>query len=215
MESRGLFITVEGVEGVGKSTNMSFLDTHLRERGIDLLVTREPGGTALGEDIRDVLLRPRPEPVAASAELLLMFAARAQHISQVIEPALAAGQWVLCDRFTDATYAYQGGGRQLPMDMIRELERLVQGNLRPDYTLLLDAPVAVGLSRAGERGQLDRFEQEQLEFFERVRTTYLQLAHESSGRYRIVDAACALTEVQRQLEDVCNELAACWGVRLR
>jgi dTMP kinase len=215
MESRGLFITVEGAEGVGKSTNMSFLETHLCERGIDLVVTREPGGTALGEDIRELLLRPRPEPVAASAELLLMFAARAQHINQVIEPALAAGRWVLCDRFTDATYAYQGGGRQLPVELIRELEQLVQGALRPDYTLLLDAPVSVGLSRAGNRGQLDRFEQEELEFFERVRATYLQLARESSGRYRIVDASCPLVEVQRQLEDVCNELSACWGVRLK
>ena len=215
MESRGLFITVEGGEGVGKSTNMSFLETHLCERGIDLVVTREPGGTALGEDVRELLLRPRPEPVTASAELLLMFAARAQHIHQVIEPALAAGRWVLCDRFTDATYAYQGGGRQLPVELIRELEQLVQGALRPDYTLLLDAPVSVGLSRAGDRGQLDRFEQEELEFFERVRATYLQLARESSGRYRIVDASCPLVEVQQQLEDVCNELSACWGVRLK
>jgi len=213
MESRGLFITVEGGEGVGKSTNMSFLETHLCERGIDLVVTREPGGTALGEDVRELLLRPRPEPVTASAELLLMFAARAQHINQVIEPALAAGRWVLCDRFTDATYAYQGGGRQLPVALIRELEQLVQGALRPDYTLLLDAPVIVGLSRAGNRGQLDRFEQEELEFFERVRATYLQLARESSGRYRIVDASRPLVDVQQQLEDACNELSACWGVR--
>ncbi|PLW68911.1 dTMP kinase [Pseudohalioglobus lutimaris] len=215
MESRGLFITVEGVEGVGKSTNMRFLEEQLRDRGINLVVTREPGGTALGEDIREVLLRPRPEPVAASAELLLMFAARAQHINQVIEPALAAGCWVLCDRFTDATYAYQGGGRQLPVEMIRDLERLVQGDLRPDYTLLLDAPVDVGLSRAGDRGELDRFEQEQLGFFERVRATYLQLAKEGGGRYHIIDAACPLTEVQQQLEEVCHELATCWGVRLR
>lgn len=213
MDSRGLFITVEGVEGVGKSTNIAFLEERLRDQGIDLLVTREPGGTALGEDIRELLLRPRSDPVAGSAELLLMFAARAQHIEQVIEPALAAGRWVLCDRFTDATYAYQGGGRQLPVEMIRELESLVQGDLRPDYTLLLDAPVAVGLARAGERGELDRFEQEKRAFFERVRDTYLQLARESSGRYHIIDAACSLPEVQQALEQVCLEFAACWGVR--
>jgi len=215
MQSRGLFITVEGGEGVGKSTNIDFLEQHLRERNIDLVVTREPGGTELGEDIRELLLRPRDEPVVPAAELLLIFAARAQHIAQVVEPSLAAGRWVLCDRFTDATYAYQGGGRQLPVSMIRQLEQLVQGHLRPDYTLLLDAPVDVGMSRATERGELDRFEQEKTGFFEKVRSTYLQLAGESSGRYRVVDASRPLAEVQSQLEDVCRELAACWGVRLR
>ncbi|KAA1193147.1 dTMP kinase [Pseudohalioglobus sediminis] len=213
MQGRGLFITVEGGEGVGKSTNIAFLERHLRERDIDLVLTREPGGTALGEDIRELLLRPRDEAVAPSAELLLVFAARAQHIARVVEPALAAGRWVLCDRFTDATYAYQGGGRELPVAMIRELERLVQGELRPDYTLLLDAPVEVGMSRATERGELDRFEQEQVAFFERVRATYLQLAEESSGRYRVIDASLPLAQVQAQLEEVCAELAACWGVR--
>ncbi len=200
---------------MGKSTNIDFLEQHLRERNIDLVVTREPGGTELGEDIRELLLRPRDEPVVPAAELLLIFAARAQHIAQVVEPSLAAGRWVLCDRFTDATYAYQGGGRQLPVSMIRQLEQLVQGHLRPDYTLLLDAPVDVGMSRATERGELDRFEQEKTGFFEKVRSTYLQLAGESSGRYRVVDASRPLAEVQSQLEDVCRELAACWGVRLR
>ncbi|TDG14031.1 dTMP kinase [Seongchinamella unica] len=213
MDSRGLFITVEGGEGVGKSTNMAFLEQHLTELGIDLVVTREPGGTALGEDIRELLLRPRQEEVAPTAELLLIFAARAQHLAEVVEPALGSGRWVLCDRFTDATYAYQGGGRQLPMAAIRELEQLVQGDLRPDYTLLLDAPVDVGLSRARERAELDRFEQEQVEFFERVRATYLQLAGEGSGRYRVIDAARPLTEVEQQLQEVCDELATCWGVR--
>lgn len=200
---------------MGKSTNIDFLEQQLRERNIDLVVTREPGGTELGEDIRELLLRPRDEPVVPAAELLLIFAARAQHIAQVVEPSLAAGRWVLCDRFTDATYAYQGGGRQLPVSMIRQLEQLVQGHLRPDYTLLLDAPVDVGMSRATERGELDRFEQEKTGFFEKVRSTYLQLAGESSGRYRVVDASRPLAEVQSQLEDVCRELAACWGVRLR
>lgn len=215
MESRGLFITVEGGEGVGKSTNMAFLEQHLTELGIDLVVTREPGGTRLGEDVRELLLKPRAEAVAPSAELLLIFAARAQHIAEVIEPALAQGRWVLCDRFTDATYAYQGGGRQLPAAIIRELEQLVQADLRPDYTLLLDAPVDVGMSRARGRGELDRFEQEQTAFFERVRSTYLQLAGEGSGRYRVIDASRSLAEVEMQLQEVCAELATCWGVRHR
>lgn len=215
MESRGLFITVEGGEGVGKSTNMAFLEQHLTELGIDLVVTREPGGTRLGEDVRELLLKPRAEAVAPSAELLLIFAARAQHIAEVIEPALAQGRWVLCDRFTDATYAYQGGGRQLPAAIIRELEQLVQADLRPDYTLLLDAPVDVGMSRARDRGELDRFEQEQTAFFERVRSTYLQLAGEGSGRYRVIDASRSLAEVEMQLQEVCAELATCWGVRHR
>ncbi len=215
MTARGLFITVEGGEGVGKSTNMAYLEEHLTDRGIDLLVTREPGGTRLGEGIRDLLLRPTDQAVAPTAELLLIFAARAQHLDAVIEPALAAGTWVLCDRFTDATYAYQGGGRQLPVSMIRKLETLVQGELRPDYTLLLDAPVEVGMSRARDRGDLDRFEQEQIDFFERVRATYLQLAQESSGRYHVIDASRPLEQVEQQLQQVCDELVACWGARRR
>ncbi|MEH6588403.1 MAG: dTMP kinase [Halioglobus sp.] len=215
MESRGLFITVEGGEGVGKSTNMAYLEQHLSDLGIDIVVTREPGGTALGEDIRELLLRPRDDKMTANAELLLIFAARAQHLTQVVEPALAQGRWVLCDRFTDATYAYQGGGRGLPVPIIRELEQLVQGELRPDYTLLLDASVEVGMSRARGRGELDRIEQEQTEFFERVRRTYLELASESSGRYRVIDASKPLPAVEQQLEEVCAELATCWGVRQR
>lgn len=213
MSSRGLFITVEGGEGVGKTTNMDFLEEHLRRQGVDLVVTREPGGSELGEDLRHLLLQPRNEVVSPTAELLMMFAARAQHISELIEPALAAGRWVLCDRFTDATYAYQSGGRGLPRDKIRSLEHLVQGELRPDYTLLLDAPVGVGMARARGRGELDRFEQEEVAFFERVRATYLQLAEQSSGRYRLIDASDSLEEVQRQLRKVCRELITCWGVR--
>lgn len=210
---RGLFITVEGGEGVGKSTNIEYLRRYLVEHGVDLVVSREPGGTAMAEDIRQVLISSRTEPVAAMTELLLIFAARAQHIEAVIEPALARGQWVLCDRFTDATYAYQAGGRGMDPELIRHLEQLVQGDLRPDITLLLDATVAVGMERARDRGALDRFEQEQLEFFERVRSTYLQLARESSGRYRIIDANQDLAQVQQQLHGVCEELLDCWGVR--
>jgi dTMP kinase len=213
MSSRGLFITVEGGEGVGKSTNMTYLEDFLREHGVDLLVTREPGGTRLGEDIRQLLLEVRDEPVSGMTELLLIFAARAQHITERIEPALAAGQWVLCDRFTDATYAYQGGGRGLGVDCVRRLETLVQGSLRPDYTLLLDAPVNTGMARARSRGELDRFEQEAIDFFERVRETYLQLAQEGNGRYRVIDASVPLDQVQRQLLKVCRELLACWDVR--
>lgn len=213
MHARGLFITVEGGEGVGKSTNISFIEEYLRGHGLDLVLTREPGGTPLAENIRDLLLRVDSEVVSETTELLLMFAARAQHISQLIEPALAAGKWVLCDRFTDATYAYQGGGRQMGHSMVQKLEQMVQGPLRPDYTLLLDAPVEVGMERARGRGDLDRFEQEHMAFFRRVRNTYLQLAEESSGRYRVIDASLDLDRVQDQVSKVCRELLACWAVR--
>ena len=206
---RGLFLTVEGGEGVGKSTNMAFLERCLRDSGVDLVVTREPGGTRLGEELRRLLLEVRDEPVCATTELLLIFAARAQHIDQVIEPALAAGKWVLCDRFTDATYAYQSGGRGIAASSVRSLENLVQGTLRPDCTLLLDAPVNVGMARARGRGELDRFESEQLDFFERVRATYLQLAQEGGGRYRLVDAAEPLERVEQQLHKICRELLRC------
>ena len=213
MPTRGLFITIEGGEGVGKSTNIAFLESFLRENGVELEVTREPGGTAMAEAIRGLLLEPREESVHPVTELLLMFAARSQHLHSRIEPALAAGKWVLCDRFTDATYAYQSGGRGIPAELVRQLEQIVQGDLRPDYTLLLDAPVATGMARASERGELDRFEQEQLDFFERVRATYLQLAEESSGRFRLIDASRPLEEVQHQLHKVCRELLTCWSVR--
>lgn len=213
MVSRGLFITVEGGEGVGKSTNIAFLEEHLKSRGVDLVVTREPGGTPLAESIRDLLLQVDTESISHTTELLLMFAARAQHIQEVIEPALASGRWVLCDRFTDATYAYQSGGRRIDSRKVQQLEQLVQGELRPDYTLLFDAPVDIGMARARGRGELDRFEQEQLDFFERVRRTYLKLAQESSGRFRVVDANQELAEVQVQLNEVCKELLTCWSVR--
>jgi dTMP kinase len=213
MSTRGLFITLEGGEGVGKSTNIAFLEQQLRERGVDLLVTREPGGSKLGESLRQLLLDVRDEAVDPMAELLMMFAARAQHISLRIEPALAAGHWVLCDRFTDATYAYQCGGRGIARSAVATLEELVQAELRPDCTLLLDAPVNTGMARARERGELDRFEQEELVFFERVRATYLDLAQSSSGRYRVIDASASLEAVQQQLLKICNELTDYWGVR--
>lgn len=196
----GLFITLEGPEGAGKSTNRDYLAARLRERGLEVVLSREPGGTPLAERIRELLLAPSDESMYADTELLLVFAARAQHLAQVIRPALARGAVVLCDRFTDATYAYQGGGRGLDVERIAELERFVQGELRPQLTLVFDLPVEQGLARAAARGRLDRFEQEGQAFFEAVRHTYLQRAAAHSERYRVLDAAQPLLDVQRALD---------------
>jgi dTMP kinase len=198
----GKFITIEGIEGVGKSTNIAHIRGLIEAAGIDVVITREPGGTPLGEAIRGLLLDPRYTGMSPDCELQLMFAARAEHLARVILPALRQGQWVLCDRFTDATYAYQGGGRGIEVEKIARLEQWLQGEFRPDLTVLLDVPVAIGLARAGNRGTLDRFEQEQIEFFERVRQAYLDLAARHDGRYRVIDASLPLTSVQQQLEDV-------------
>jgi dTMP kinase len=198
----GKFITVEGIEGVGKSTNIEFIHRQLLAAGRDVVLTREPGGTPLAEAIRGLLLDPDYTGMDARCELQLVFAARAEHLARVIRPALSQGKWVLCDRFTDATYAYQGGGRRIDTAVIASLETLVQGAFRPDLTLLLDVPVAVGLARAGQRGALDRFEQEQVEFFERVRICYLDMAREHATRYRVIDAARPLEQVQCELEAV-------------
>lgn len=197
---QGCFITVEGGEGVGKTTNLEYIRQALERAGKPVRVTREPGGTLLAEQIRGLLLDPLHKGMSTDCELLLVFAARAEHLDRVIRPALAAGEWVLCDRFTDATYAYQGGGRGLSQTRISELEAMVQGSLRPDLTLLLDVPVALGLSRAGERGALDRFEQEEVAFFERVRQTYLQRAAAEPARFRVIDASRSLPEVQAQID---------------
>jgi dTMP kinase len=202
----GLFITLEGPEGAGKTTNREFLAERLRAAGRQVLLTREPGGTPLAERIRELLLTPSDEPMASDTELLLMFAARAQHLEQVIRPALAAGKVVLCDRFTDATYAYQGGGRGLSEERIAVLETFVQGDLRPDLTLVFDLPVEVGLARAAARGRLDRFEQEGREFFEAVRQAYLRRAARYPERYRVIDAGQPLDQVQQQLERLLPEL---------
>jgi dTMP kinase len=196
----GLFVTLEGPEGAGKSTNREYLAERLRDAGLRVLLTREPGGTPLAERIRELLLTPSDEPMASDTELLLMFAARAQHLAQVIRPALAQGQIVLCDRFTDATYAYQGGGRGVSAARIATLETFVQGELRPALTLLFDLPVDIGLARAAARGRLDRFEQEGREFFEAVRQAYLQRAAQAPERYRIIDAAQPLAQVQQALD---------------
>lgn len=206
-EKQGLFITLEGVEGVGKSTNLQYLQTLLQQEGIDLVVTREPGGTEIAEAIRQILLTPYQEQMTDEAELLLMFAARAQHIAHVIKPALAAGRWVLCDRFTDASYAYQGGGRGVAMEKIAFLENMVQQALRPDLTLLLDAPLEVALKRAKRRqGAPDRIEAEQHAFFERVRAGYLQRANANPSRYCIIDAGKPRETVRRQLRKIMQEL---------
>ena len=198
---RGKFITLEGVEGVGKTTNLEFLKTHLQEHDISVVVTREPGGTVLAEKIRHLLLDADSEEIAEQTELLLMFAARAQHIKHVIEPALTQGKWVLCDRFTDATYAYQGGGRNMKVSSIEWLENWVQGSLRPDLTLLFDAPVDVGMARIKTRGAYDRFETEKMVFFERVRRAYLLQLELYPERIKLIKANQSLIEVQRALID--------------
>jgi len=187
----GRFLTIEGIEGVGKSTQVARLSRDLNARGIAHVVTREPGGTPLAERIRDIVLKPCGEAVPPTAELLLMFAARAVHLANLVEPNLRAGRWVVCDRFIDATYAYQGGGRRLSTDHIRQLETMVQGARRPDLTVLLDAPVQQALERARQRsagGAQDRFETERAEFFERVRDAYLERAAAEPGRIVVLDA---------------------------
>lgn len=203
--NRGKFITIEGTEGVGKSTNIAFIKNFFEEKNIPLVITREPGGTPLAEEIRGLLLKNRDEKMDETAELLLVFAARAQHLEGVILPALDRGEWVLCDRFTDATYAYQGGGRGLSLSMIKELERKVQKGLQPDLTFLLDIDVKTGLERAAQRGELDRFEQEDLEFFEKVREAYLSRANDNPQRFFVVDAMKPLNEVQRSIREFLDQ----------
>ncbi len=209
---RGLFITVEGIEGVGKSTNIEFIENYLRQTGKSLLVTREPGGTEIAEQIRGLLLSHHNEPLCEEAELLLVFAARAQHLNFSILPALERGDWVLCDRFTDATYAYQGSGRNLSVDMIAQLEIMVQGQLRPDLTLVLDVPVEVGLSRVRKRGQADRFESEKAEFFERVRQGYLRAVADEPQRCVLIDANQTLVDVQRDIKVLLDQKLSAQGV---
>lgn len=197
--SRGMFITLEGSEGVGKSTNLKFIEDFLRQNGKPLVVTREPGGTPLGERIRSLLLENTSTPISGITELLLMFAVRAHHLDHVIVPSIESGHWVLCDRFTDASYAYQGGGRQIEAQKIHTLQQWIQGQLQPDLTLLLDAPCRIGIGRALERSQPDRFEKEKLDFFERVREVYLSLASRFPNRIKIVDASCSLESVQSDI----------------
>jgi dTMP kinase len=198
---RGKFITIEGGEGVGKSTQIAALRELLQSRGLEVVFTREPGGTPRAERIRELLLETNDEPMPLMCELLLVFAARASHIENVIGPALARGAWVVCDRFTDATYAYQGGGRGIDAAHIAQLEQLVQGRLRPDLTLLLDAPIDIGAARVNARndngGTHDRFEREHREFFERVRHVYLERARREPDRFVVIDATLGRDDVAR------------------
>jgi len=191
----GRLITLEGGEGAGKSTVLETVRAQLAERGIDVLVTREPGGTPSGEAIRSVLLDPNLKGLGSEAELLLMFASRAQLVREVVLPALATGRWVLSDRFTDASFAYQGGGRGQPIERIAELERWAAAGVQPHLTLLLDLPVADGMRRANGRGSADRIEMENVEFFERVRAAYRTRAAAEPGRFRVVDASRPLEAV--------------------
>ena len=202
---RGIFITLEGGEGAGKSTHLAFVQKWLQQTGRKVVVTREPGGTELGERIRELLLHARDIDISSESELLLMFAARAEHLHKFIKPALSKGKTVLCDRFTDATYAYQGGGRGMSRERITLLETWVQGDLRPDLTLLLDVPVEVGLERAGNRSAPDRFEREDGEFFQRVRKAYLDAAAREPERIRVVDASQSLEQVEQQIAKILQE----------
>lgn len=202
---RGQFITVEGIEGVGKSSNIDFIADYLRKRGHKVRTTREPGGTAVGERIREVVLHAEPGVVSERCELLLMFAARAAHLDGLILPALSRGDWVVCDRFTDATYAYQGGGRGLPDADIAGLERLVQKELAPDLTILLDASLEVTVERRRERGLMDRFESEELNFFRRVQEKYRDIAAANPDRVRLIDASGNFAVVRAKLGKILDD----------
>lgn len=211
MDAPGRFITIEGLEGAGKSSCLAFVQARLTAAGYPPVMTREPGGTPLAEAIRGLLLDHRYAGMDVHTEVLLVFAARAEHLSKVIRPALAEGQWVVCDRFTDATYAYQGGGRELGAEPVSVLEDWSQGSLRPDLTILLDVPVGVGRDRAAQRGEPDRFEVERDAFFERARAAYLERAAADPDRVRVVDAERPVTEVERSLKEILDEFVGRHG----
>jgi len=197
--NKAKFITFEGVDGAGKSTHLAWFADALRQRGLEVLVTREPGGTPLGEQLREILLH---QTMSIGTEALLMFAARLEHIEQVIKPALRAGKWVVSDRFSDASFAYQGGGRGFDWNKLRQLEQWVHGDLQPDLTLFFDVPVEVARQRLANNSSLDRFEQEQADFFERVRAGYHKRVQENPQRYAVIDAAQSLDKVKHQLENI-------------
>ncbi len=204
----GIFITFEGVEGAGKTTNIDFIAGKIRSAGHEIVLTREPGGTKIGEAIRHILLSKDLPEMHHDTELLLMFAARAEHLQSVILPALKAGKWVLCDRFTDASYAYQGAGRGIALSRIAALENWVQGELRPDFTFLFDLDAKTGLARAKSRGETDRFEQQHIDFFNKVREQYLSMAKQYPQRFRIIQAQHDLQTVQQQIAQTLNEILA-------
>ena len=196
---KGLFITLEGIEGAGKSTAVDFIEDFLTKKGHDVIKTREPGGTVIGEQIREILLKNENYTLTYDTELLLVFSARAQHIQEVILPALSSGKIILCDRFTDASYAYQGGGRGIDASRINLLEKWVQGDLRPNLTLLFDLDVSIGMQRTKKRSDADRFEREEINFFKKIRNTYLERAKNEPQRFRIINSASSLESVKEQI----------------
>jgi len=201
------FISIEGIEGAGKSTQLAFIQRYLSDNGKPLIVTREPGGTPLGEEIRSLLLTPTDTGMAVDTELLLMFSARAEHVARVIKPALEQGEWVISDRFTDATFAYQGGGRGISQQRISELANWTLKGLKPDLTLLFDLPVEVGQKRVLSRNQgVDRFEQEKLDFFQKIRTCYLERAKQEPNRIKVIDSSQSIADIQSQLVKILEPL---------
>ena len=202
----GLFITFEGVEGAGKTTNIEFIAEQIKKTGQDIVLTREPGGTKIGEAVREILLSKDLPEMHHDTELLLMFAARAEHVQRVILPALKEGKWVLCDRFTDASYAYQGGGRGIDIARIAALENWVQDDLRPNMTFLFDLDADTGMARVRSRGETDRFEQQHIDFFNKVRDQYLAMAQAAPNRYRIINAQYDLETVQKQITAILADL---------
>ena len=203
-----MFISIEGIEGVGKSTNIDVMVRRIEEAGFRVLTTREPGGTPLAEELRDIVQHRSDEPIPEIAELLMIFAARSLNVNNVILPALEAGTWVVCDRFTDSSRAYQGGGRGIPLETIDRIADWVHGDTWPDLTILLDAPVEIGMQRAGDRSSPDRFEQERHDFFQRVRECYLQIAANESERFVVVDTTQPLDDVKQQVATLADQLIA-------
>ncbi|MDT8370642.1 MAG: dTMP kinase [Gammaproteobacteria bacterium] len=203
----GKFITIEGIEGAGKSTQLTFIKNYLTAQGKELVVTREPGGTVLGEQIRSLLLTPSDSAMAVDTELLLMFAARAEHVAQVIKPALDAGKWVISDRFTDATFAYQGGGRGISQQRIEQLAKWTLNGLQPDLTFLFDLPVELGQQRVLSRNQgKDRFEQEKVDFFQKIRNCYLQRAKHAPTRIKVIDSSRSILDIEQQLSSILDSI---------
>lgn len=211
MKPKGRFITLEGIEGAGKSTQVALIQATLAQRGLSVVLTREPGGAPIAERLRQILLDPDSRGMSPDTELLLVFAARAEHLAKTIRPALERGDWVVCDRFTDASYAYQGGGRGLEPARIAVLEAWVQGDLRPDLTLLFDLPVDQGLARAGQRSAPDRFEGETVRFFAGARAAYLVRAQAEPGRMRLIDASAPLDQVSQAVAAAIRAFAASAG----
>jgi len=208
-KSSGFFITLEGVEGAGKSTHMAYIAGQLKKTGREIVLTREPGGTPLGEQIRHILLMQKSITIDGMAELLLMIAARAQHIREVITPALSDGKIVLCDRFTDSSYAYQGGGRGIPAQKITQLSRVARADIKPDLTLLFDVPVVTGLQRACHDREADRFEQETFDFFQAVRSTYLKIAESDPGRVKVINTDTDIGTVHSRIREILRENNLC------